>query len=176
MLTKQHVEEDLSKAYVQAVAARAGLNLSLNSRSHDYTIDGTFHQINYVNGRRHESGFSLDFQLKATKNLGFKDGNSQFVQYDLDAETYNYLVDRSNAVRTTPAILIVFSLPENEVKWLDLTEDELILRRCCYWIHLTGEKSANSVRKRISIPKENILKPVTVLEMMKKIEEGRSVI
>jgi hypothetical protein len=37
MLTIQHTEEDLSRAYVQAIAAKAGVNLSMKDRSHDYT-------------------------------------------------------------------------------------------------------------------------------------------
>ena len=123
MLTKQHIEEDLSRAYVQAVAAKAGVNLRINDRLHDYTIDGTFHQVSYTNGRRHESGFSLDFQLKATKNLIFAEAS---VKYDVEAETYNYMVKRTNTPGTIALILIILSLPENENNWLSLTNEELV--------------------------------------------------
>lgn len=40
MITPQHMEEDLSRAYVQAVAARAGVLLSMNGAAHDYGVDG----------------------------------------------------------------------------------------------------------------------------------------
>lgn len=173
MLTKQHIEEDLSKAYVQAVAAKAAVNLRIGDRTHDYTIDGTFHQITYMNRSRHESGFSIDFQLKATKNLMME---NDIVKYDLDAETYNYLVNRANTPRTTPAILIILSLPKDEQNWLTLSEEELILRRCCYWIALEGAVTDNSSSKRIEIPKANLLTPDLVNELLCKIEAGRGLL
>ena len=48
MLTTQHIQEDLSRAYIQAVAAGAGVNLSLGAQVHDYGVDGTFHQVELV--------------------------------------------------------------------------------------------------------------------------------
>ncbi len=170
MLTKQHVEEDLSRAYVQAVAARAGVILRLGDRSHDYTIDGTFSQISYIHGRRHESGFHLDFQLKATKNLIIADG---LVKHDLDVETYNYLVSRCKTPGTTPLVLIVFSLPNDENAWLSLSEEELILRHCCYWISLDGTFSLNRYSRRIEILQQNLLTPETVIDLLRKVAEGK---
>ena len=41
MLIDNHVREGLSRAYIQAIAHRAGYNGSL--REFDYGIDGTFH-------------------------------------------------------------------------------------------------------------------------------------
>jgi len=76
-----HTEEDLCLACVQAIAAKARVNLSVKDRSHDYTIDGTFHQISYFNGHYHETGFSLDFQLKASINCIIDDTH---LRYDLD--------------------------------------------------------------------------------------------
>jgi hypothetical protein len=39
MITIQHTEEQLSRAYVTAVAGYAGINL-MAERSHDYGVDG----------------------------------------------------------------------------------------------------------------------------------------
>lgn len=40
MLTEEHIKEGLSRAYVLAVAHRAGFNISKSE--FDYGIDGTF--------------------------------------------------------------------------------------------------------------------------------------
>jgi hypothetical protein len=58
MLTEEHGKEDLSRAYVQAVGARAGIIVSLNRRGHDYGIDGSFHQVSILDGNRVESGYT----------------------------------------------------------------------------------------------------------------------
>lgn len=170
MLTIQHTEEDLSRAYVQAIAAKAGVNLSMKDRSHDYTIDGTFHQVSYFNSHYHETGFSLDFQLKASKNCIIDDTH---LRYDLDVETHNYLVDRAPRAATTPVILILMVLPEAESEWLSLSEEELVLRRCCYWIYLSGERSKNARTQRIEISRQNFLTPNILNEVLTALEKGK---
>ncbi|WP_201447867.1 hypothetical protein [Calothrix sp. PCC 7507] len=43
MLTEPHILESLSRAYIRAVAGKAGLNLSI--REYDYGVDGNFDEI-----------------------------------------------------------------------------------------------------------------------------------
>jgi Domain of unknown function (DUF4365) len=64
VLTDQHIAESLSRAYVRAIAGRAGLNLAI--REYDYGVDGSFDEVVIRQNRRVESGFSLSFQLKAS--------------------------------------------------------------------------------------------------------------
>src|SRR5258705_2116714 len=90
LITLQHTEECLSLAYVHALAGRAGVNLAAQ-RVHDYGIDGTFRSIKIVGTRRVESGFAVDFQMKATINWEY---NGPDVAYDLEAKTYNDMVQR----------------------------------------------------------------------------------
>ena len=170
MITTQHVEEDLSRAYVQAIAARARLNLSvhIDDRSHDYGIDGTFHQVQYVRNRRKESGFKLDFQLKACKNAQVSDG---MIKYDLESETYNNLIDRDKN-GGTPVILLLLVLPDREEDWLEFTEDELILRKCCYWKRISGNHTKNSTSIRIEIPSKNRLTPEILTALIEKVAKG----
>ena len=61
-LTQQHIEEDLSRSYVQAVAAKAGVILSLGARNHDYKVDGTFHQVSYPQRSSVASGQCLELR------------------------------------------------------------------------------------------------------------------
>lgn len=45
MITGNHTQEALCRAYLQAVAGRAGLNVSIGDREFDYGIDGTFNEV-----------------------------------------------------------------------------------------------------------------------------------
>ena len=65
MLTRNHRMEALSRAYVQAIAARCGLVCS-TTREYDYGIDLTLHLVQRRERQYAEAGFRLDIQLKAT--------------------------------------------------------------------------------------------------------------
>jgi hypothetical protein len=46
MLIESHIMESLSRAYIQAIAGRVGMNLRIEQRlEFDYGIDGTFRPI-----------------------------------------------------------------------------------------------------------------------------------
>ncbi|MFC5353768.1 DUF4365 domain-containing protein [Azospirillum himalayense] len=151
MITKQHTQECLSRAFIHAVAGRAGVNFNLGS-AFDYGFDGQFRPVKIRNGRRNDSGFPLDFQLKATTDWEHDGG---FVVYDLEAKTYNDLVGREPA--EIGAVLILLCLPKDEAEWLVFQEDRLELRRCCYWERLVGAPTDNVETKRIRIPRTNLL-------------------
>ena len=167
MLTEQHREEQLSRAYVQAVAAHAGI--IFDPATIDYGVDGTLRRVIESNGRRLPDGFTLDIQLKATINWSIK---GDYVIYDLKAKTFNDLVDRYNEPRATPLVLVVLCLPENENDWLYVSHEQLILRRCCYWCRVGSERTANTETHRIEIPLRNILDCTTVLTLLNKIAKG----
>jgi hypothetical protein len=178
MLTTQHIQEDLSRAYIQAVSARAGVNLSIGSHAHDYGVDGTFHQVAirvYLDkagerrARRLNSGFNLEFQCKASTDwLEEPDA----IVYDLAAKTYNDLVQRAATRNATPLVLILMCLPPTEAEWFLLTEEHLLLRKCCYWHRLTGSETGNENQRRIRIPKAQLLDPTTVVDLLERVERG----
>ena len=178
MLTTQHIQEDLSRAYIQAVAARAGVNLSLGAQAHDYGVDGVFHQVTIrtqTDGqgkprrRRLNSGFNLEFQCKASKDWH---DEPDAIVYDLEVKAYNDLVQRSATRNATPLILILMCLPTDEADWLYLTEHQLLLRKCCYWHRLTGYETDNQESKRIRIPKVQMLDPMAVTTLLTQVEQG----
>src|ERR1700693_19270 len=109
MITEEHRKENLSRAYIQAVAARAGVNININTRAHDYGIDGDFHQVSHIKRKRVETGIGLHFQLKSTTQFSKK---PEHVHYSWEASTYNALAHRVNHPRATPAILLVLCLPK----------------------------------------------------------------
>jgi hypothetical protein len=99
VLTDQHIAESLSRAYVRAIAGRAGLNLAI--REYDYGVDGSFDEVIVRQNRRVESGFSLSFQLKASTQWQLEAAQ---VVYDLEVKTYNDLILRRSIKTATPCI------------------------------------------------------------------------
>jgi hypothetical protein len=170
-ITENHVMESLSRAYVQAIAGYARLNLSLTlemgAREFDYGVDGTFRHVTSIHGRLVESGFPLDFQLKATTNW---QADNNHITYIMDAWAYNKIVDRNNHERTTPQILILLCLPPSSREWLENNEEQLLLRRCCYWLYPTGERTKNKSGVTIKIPRTQILNGSSLVELIKKVE------
>jgi hypothetical protein len=166
LLTTQHIEESLCKAYVQALAGQAGVNLSY--RLHDYGVDGTLCPVVIRGTRRIESGFPIDFQLKSTINWAYDDG---LVIYDLEAKTYNDLVGREpEAARY---MLILLCLPREREHWLVGSESEMILRHCCYWMFIDGDIIDSKVSKRIRIPRENLLTASSIHQLLNAERDRR---
>ena len=82
MMTRSHRQEALCRAYVQAIAAKAGL---LSSRPEpDYGIDVSLRTVG-VQGRQHsDTSFQLDLQLKSTTRANVTQNE---MKYDLEADT-----------------------------------------------------------------------------------------
>ena len=168
MMTEEHCKEDLSRAFVQAIAAKAGMTVTIEGRGHDYGIDGQFHQISIFNGRYRETGINLDFQAKATTKFSLQEG---YVRYALDASIYNMLSERSHRSRATPTILIVLCLPQESKEWFNLSEKALILKNCCYWMRIKGELTSNTSTITVQIPKDQLLSPDSLIKLLNSIEE-----
>jgi Domain of unknown function (DUF4365) len=164
VLTDQHIAEALSRAYVRAIAGRAGLNLAI--REYDYGVDGSFDEVAMRQNRRVESGFSLSFQLKASTQWQL---DSTQVVYDLEAKTYNDLILRRSIRAATPCILILLALPTNAEQWLICEEMQL---RSCYWEYLSGSPSENRASVRIRIPRSQRLTPKSLLTLIDNVKTG----
>jgi hypothetical protein len=155
-ITKQHTQEALSLAFIHAVSGIAGLNVQIGAR-HDYGVDGTLRAVVVRDGRRIESGVLVDFQLKASHNWSLVDDH---IVYDLEVKTYNDLVTREPDTPTF--ILVLLCMPKLEADWISTDEQCLTLRNCCYWVTLSGPPSENKTRKRIHIPRQNVLTPLAM--------------
>lgn len=167
MLTEEHAKEGLSRAYVQAVASQAGVIVSLKERSQDYGIDGSFHEVLIIKGRRRESGATLDFQLKATHRASLQD---DFVVCNIDADTVNLLARRSSQPQLTQAILIICCLPVEKEQRLEISEREMSLRKCCYWCFIS-ELTTNSHSATVRIPRSQVFSPEALTSLLKKVPE-----
>jgi hypothetical protein len=167
VLTDQHIAESLSRAYVRAIAGRAGLNLAI--REYDYGVDGSFDEVAVRQNRRVESGFSLSFQLKASTQWQLNDTK---IVYDLEVKTYNDLILRRSLRNATPCILILLALPSDAAQWLICEETQLRLQGTCYWEYLSGSLSENRQSVRIRIPRSQCLTPESLLNLVENVKTG----
>ena len=92
MLPREHLLDEFATAYIQAIAAAAGSTIAVSRR--DYGVDGTLKHIVKDGARFIESGFPVDFHLKAT-SVRLLDGD--FVKYDLSVRNYDLIVTRPPA-------------------------------------------------------------------------------
>lgn len=165
MLAENHIKEGLSRAYILAVAHRAGFNCSL--REFDYGLDGTFHDIRMVKNRRAESGFKIDFQAKASENCQISKSD---VTYALSAKNHRDLVDVDVG---TPRILIVLALPKDSTEWLATSPDMLNMRRCAWWLSLRGQPpTQNATTETVRIPIGQTFDVDALTKMMARVKAG----
>jgi hypothetical protein len=173
MITEEHTKEALCRAYVQAIAGRAGTNASISDREFDYGIDGTFNEVHVralQNGKNRlvESGFKWDFQLKCT--VKWKVEGTDLI-YDLAAKAHNDLAIRAATVGTTAAVLIVLCLPPETDNWMALDEEQLILRKCGYWFRITTAPTDTGTPVTIRIPRAQIFSAEALRELFTTLRQ-----
>ena len=159
LLTTQDREEALSRVYVRAVAAGAGYVTS----ECDFDRDG-------VDLRIHAGGAmrpALDLQLKATVNLT----ESQDRRYRFPLQRRNY--DLLRGETQTARLLVVLALPKDEDQWMTITTEELVLRRCAYWLSLKGgAETDNPSSVTVYIPRQNVLDVESLRDLMERSRQG----
>ena len=166
-MTDEHIKEELSFAYTQAISAFAGMGCE--QRRKDYGIDGSIKDIKYSTVRKRfaESGYSIDFQLKSTVNAKIKNG---IILYDLEVKNYKDLIDTEVG---TPRILILYCLPKEKDKWVEALNDELKLRKCAYWCSLRGLPDVNNKhRVRIKFSENQRFTSDELIRLMNLVKGG----
>lgn len=164
-MTDEHRMEQLSRAYVQAVAAVCGCTCARPEP--DYGVDLLLRRVVPKRGRYQEVGKTLPLQLKSTRT---DTRDAVHIVYDLDAAMYDIL---RRSTRDLPAILVLLLLPPDRPDWLDHTEDRLKLRRCAYWLSLRGlPRVPNASTVRVRIPRTNQFSPVQLERIMGRIQRN----
>jgi Domain of unknown function (DUF4365) len=165
-LTRSHRQEALSRAYVRAIAAHAGLTVS--EPENDYGIDMCLRAITFRGGRPRDRGPQLDLQLKSTTRASVGEAH---LSYDLEVVNYDDL--RDSGVQAA-RLLIVLVMPGDESQWLSQSHEELALRHCAYWLSLKGYPATESTRTvRVSIPLANVFSVAAAQSIMQRLSEGR---
>ena|GEM_PF-103575 len=151
-------KEGLSRAYVQAVASAAGYTLA----EPNLDRDGVDVQIRAGGQMRP----SLDMQLKATVRLRQHGAHWRF---PLLRRNYDLLREPT----MVPRVLVVLDLPEDEQRWLSASAQELVMRRCAYWVAIPGApESENEHTLTISIPTANRLDVPALKDLMDRARSG----
>lgn len=159
LLTPNDRAEALSRAYVAAVAASAGYVTA----EQDFDRDGVDIQIRAGGSMRP----SLDIQLKATINLG--EASAGVYRYPLKSRNYGLLREPT----MVPRILVLLALPSKESDWLNVTTDQLVLRRCAFWTSLLGEPERDTKETvTISVQDRNRFDVESLKALMEQARRG----
>lgn len=80
---------------------------------------------------------------------------------------------RLRTLSTTPIVLALLILPENEDEWLIWTQEDLMLKGRMYWKSFIDSPEIENINNiTISIPKANYLNADTLLELLQNAAEG----
>ena len=152
-------KEALSRAYVAAVAAGAGYTLAVQ----DFDRDGVDVQVRAGGAMRP----SLDIQLKATVRLG--EGGDDDFRYPLPRRNYDLLREPT----IVPRILVVLDLPREEGRWISMSAEELVMRRCAYWANIAGfPETSNTETVTVAIGKRNRFDTEGLGNLMERARKG----
>jgi Domain of unknown function (DUF4365) len=158
LLSATDKEGLLCELYVNAVATISGYTVAKGNLDKD-GVDVTI-------SAGGEYRPKLDIQCKATFNLKWTGSSASF---PLPIRNYDLL----RCAVQTPRLLVVLDLPKSEADWLTIRADELILRKCAYWLSLSGAAEiTNSTSKTVSLPAKNRFDPASLSVLMEQSRTG----
>lgn len=168
LLLDTEKKEELSHAYIHAIATKAGYSCFHHPKPDNDSIDVQ------IRGNTHPVEDSIcnpmmDIQLKATATHSFDDGHLHF---PLKKKNYDDL----RAESLVPRLLVVLILPKEESEWVVHSEEEMVSKKCAYYRSLRGElDSKNQSTITIKIPKSNILSPEELGRLMIKASKREAI-
>jgi hypothetical protein len=161
-MTENEQKQQLSVAYVHAVAARAGyacqvINVDDDSIDVQLAARGIVHRKAVVRSPK------IDIQLKATAQPSLRPDR---IGFPLPIKNYNGL----RAEVLVPRLLVVLLLPEDDELWLEQSEDQMISRHCAYWTTLLGQpESKNRASVTVQLPRGQLFTVATLRTIMERI-------
>ena len=109
----------------------------------------------------------LGIQAKCPAQDFLKNGT---IKFPLPLKNYN---DLRKVKLSVPRILVVNTIPPEIKHWLLHSEEEMLLRRCSYWVSLKCEpETLNTDNVTVHVPQANLFTPTTLLAIMERIEKG----
>ena len=167
MLTDNQVKEQLSIAYVNAVAAACNFGCEFTRIDID-SVDAT---ITCNGNLAHDSTIrspEIKLQLKATEILTLNSNS----EYPFVLKKKNY--DDLKANTLAPRLLVVLILPPVRANWLSHSINDLIIRNCAYWMNLNGMADIATDSKTVHLPSINIFSPATLNDLMIKVSREQA--
>jgi len=166
-MTPQDVEASLSYAYLYAIASHAGVACQEANRAHDNLgIDACLSLRRDFGEPAVFTELSVHVQLKATVKPSI--GRDGRMPYFL-ANTVEY--DRLRKPSALPPRLLgVLFLPPERTAWLSHDVEQLILRRCAYWVSLVGAPECDNVSgQTVYLPSSQALSPTGLIELFRRL-------
>ncbi len=162
------LQEEISKAYLHAVAAKCGFAVAAWTQDHG-GVDTTIGAASIV-GAGCLARPKVDIQLKATTVQDIE--HDDFVSWTLALEHYDSL----RAAAICPHLLVVLLLPRNIDKSVEHTTEQLVIRRCAYWVKMTGMPPARPGAKSqtVRLPKMQVFSPDGLRDILTRISQGDS--
>ena len=171
MLDENKLKELLSLAAIQAIVSQAGYHVDMPNV--DLGLDGEIQDSHFDPINKLEpSEASIKFQAKCTHNIKMYD---DYITYPLRNKNYNILIQK----RIQPMILILFVVPSERNLWLNICEDQLLIKKCAYWVDLTGignPKTSLESTTTIKIPRDQIFTCDTIETLLEKHRKKLKVI
>lgn len=159
-LSVAHAQEQFSKAFIIAVAALAGCSAAEPLPDMD-SIDWTL-SCRLVPRRP-----KLDLQVKST---GDDAGTPEHIHYPLKRKNYDELILDD---LLAPRLLILVIVPPSPEQWISSSREQLVLRRCAYWVSLAGKPaSTNESTVTVRVPRANLFDVPALTGLMRAINEG----
>jgi hypothetical protein len=161
---RAELQAQFSIAYVQAVASVAGFFVQHADRGFDR--DG----IDVTVLRRGALGVTtstrLDLQIKSYSG----DAQGDPWPYDLEVKSYG---DLRRTDYQVPRLLVVVRVPADAAEWISHGEEQLVLRRCAYWLSLRGAApTVNASTIRVQIPRAHVFDAIALTSLMRQVAEG----
>ena len=166
-LTAVNRESELSYAYPHAIASHAGVNCKTSNRHDDNAgIDAMLTGWEPFPNGGSLTEVDIKVQLKASIKPPFDDGDS--LSYFLSG-TQQY-DDLRRETHASPRILAVLFLPPKAEDWLTHSHEQLVLRKCAYWVSLRGAPPTdNHAGVTVKIPKHQVFDGTGLMKLMASI-------
>ena len=161
------IQSNLSFSYLHAVVSSVGGSCMRTDQVADNMgIDVTLMFQGKFSPRPVLRSIPIIGQLKSCRqSLRVVDGR---IGYSLGSEQYRKYTLRSSA----EFLLFLFIVPENPETWLELTPQELILRKCCHWTSLNGAPPSAGNNVTVYFPAKNLFNVVQLRKILETLSKG----
>jgi hypothetical protein len=160
-VTETEQKQQLSIAYVHAVAARAGFACERPTVDDD-SVDLVLAAAGLVHHSAMVRSPRLEVQLKATGRDILREN---YLAFPLPIKNYNELRESS----LVPRLLVVLLLPVDPSQWLEQSEEQMISRHCAYWSSLHGQPvKDNTEAVTVHLPRANLLTVTNLRGLMER--------
>ena len=165
MMDRNKKKEQFNVAYINALAAQAGLNTA-RADVDDDSVDLL------VIGRGFEGSLrnpQIQLQLKCTSQDLISGSQLKF---PLSRKNYD---DLRGENLVCPRYLVVLVVPSDELMWIEHHSDGMSLRNACYWVSIRHHPdSSNAATVTIEVPLSQRLTTDELRTLMVRASDGES--